>query len=218
MEAVDPLNKLLARQHRLRVDAEIVRDLSLAISGLLSEKLGGRGVYPPQPAGVYAFTQVNANWPTSKGADRYRRGVYTFFRRSVPYPMLTTFDAPQFNSTCTIRVRSNTPLQSLTMANDQAMLEHLRSVGRRLFEFSSDDQAKIEYAYQLCFSRMPGPNEVAALLQFVVTQRGDFTANAADAKAFVGASESEPGSAVEVAVWTAVARVLLNLDEFITRE
>ena len=240
LEATDPLNKLLARQHRLRVDAEIVRDLALAVSGLLNEQLGGRGVYPPQPAGVYAFTQVNARWPTSEGADRYRRGVYTFFRRSVPYPMLTTFDVPRFNSTCTLRVRSNTPLQSLTMANDQGMLEHVRALGRRLSDFSSDDQAQIEHAYQLCFSRLPEPNELQALSQFVVAQRADFMETLADAKAFAGTSDSakEPlveielspadtkaaaidtddESAVEVAVWTAVARVLLNLDEFITRE
>lgn len=218
LEAVDPLNKLLARQNRLRVDAEIVRDLALAVSGLLNEKLGGKGVYPPQPEGVYAFTQVNAKWPTSTAADRYRRGVYTFFRRSVPYPLLTTFDAPRFNSTCTMRARSNTPLQSLTMSNDQAMLEHVRALGRRLFEFSSDDQAKIDHAYQLCFSRTPEPDEVKALSEFVDAQRTDFSTNPADAKAFVVATETESAPTIELAVWTAVARVLLNLDEFITRE
>jgi hypothetical protein len=132
--------------------------------------------------------------------------------------MLTTFDSPQFNTTCTMRVRSNTPLQSLTMANDQAMLEHVRALGCRLLEFSSDDQAKIEHAYQLCFARMPDPHEHETLLQFVIAQRGDFKASPADAKAFAGAADSEPESSVELAVWTAVARVLLNLDEFITRE
>ena len=121
LENVDPLNGLLARQTRLRVDAELVRDLTLSVSGLLNPKIGGPSVYPPQPDGVYAFTQRQAAWPTSTGPDRYRRSLYTFFMRSAPYPMLTTFDAPNFNQTCTRRARSNTPLQSLTMANDQAL-------------------------------------------------------------------------------------------------
>lgn len=218
LNQADPLNKLLARQNRVRVDAEIVRDLALSISGLLNEKLGGKSVHPPQPAGIYIFTQVKAAWPTSNGADRYRRGMYTFFRRSVPYPMLTTFDVPRFNSTCTQRVRSNTPLQSLTMANDEALLEHVRALGQRVMNVSGDDQARIEHAYQLCFSRLPAPNEIAALTQFVDEQRKDFIASPEDAKTFVAGSVREGESPAELAVWTGVARVLLNLDEFITRE
>jgi hypothetical protein len=213
-QSVDPLNKLLWRQNRMRVDAEIVRDLSLTVSGLLNEQLGGKSVYPPQPGGVYAFTQVKAAWPTSKGADRYRRGMYTFFRRSVPYPMLTTFDVPRLNTTCTQRVRSNTPLQSLTMANDQAILEHVWAFGKRLHEFSGDDQTRIEFAYQLCFSRRPSASESEVLLNFIRDQREDFAANLDDAKALIG----ETDLPAELAVWTVVARVMVNLDEFITRE
>ncbi len=110
---VDPLNKLLGRQSRLRVEAEIVRDLGLSVSGLLSDKIGGPSVHPPQPEDVFAFTQIRRPWPVSTGSDRYRRGMYTFFMRSAPYPMLTTFDTPVFNVACTFRQRSNTPLQSL---------------------------------------------------------------------------------------------------------
>ena len=110
---IDPKNQLLARQNRLRVDAEIIRDVALELSGALERRIGGPSVYPPQPDGVYAFTQRQAAWPTSEGGDRYRRGLYTFFMRSAPYPMLTTFDVPRFNTTCTSRVRSNTPIQAL---------------------------------------------------------------------------------------------------------
>ena len=117
LAAADPLNKLLGRQNRLRVDAEIVRDLALCASGKLTGTIGGPSVYPPQPPGVYAFTQLKKNWTTSVGADRYRRTMYTFFYRSSPHPMLSTFDAPRFNVTCTRRSRSNTPLQSLMVAN-----------------------------------------------------------------------------------------------------
>ena len=99
---------LLGRQSRLRVEAEIVRDLTLEAAGLLSKTIGGPSVFPPQPSGVYAFTQNKKNWKTSPGENRYRRGMYTFFYRTAPHPMLTTFDVPRFNQTCTQRARSNT--------------------------------------------------------------------------------------------------------------
>jgi hypothetical protein len=217
-ERVDPLNKLISRQTRLRVDAEVVRDLALAASGLLESRIGGPSVYPPQPDGVYAFTQRNAGWPTSKGADRYRRGLYTFFMRSAPYPMLTTFDTPRFNTTCTSRVRSNTPLQSLTLANDETMLENARSLGRRLLREATEDSARIELAYQLCFARHPNQQEAASLLAFVRSQYTEFLASANEAKLISEATAGNDEQLAALATWTVVARVLLNLDEFITRE
>jgi len=217
-ERIDPMNKLILRQTRLRVDAEIVRDLALAASGLLDGHVGGQSVYPPQPDGVYAFTQRNAAWPTSKGADRYRRGLYTFFMRSAPYPMLTTFDTPRFNTTCTRRVRSNTPLQSLTLANDETMLESARVLGRRLIDEASADSDRIELAYQLCFARDPSRREAERLLAFVKSQRADFLASPVDAKSISQSAEGSDEQVAELAAWTSVARVLLNLDEFITRE
>ncbi|MDA1053654.1 MAG: PSD1 and planctomycete cytochrome C domain-containing protein [Planctomycetota bacterium] len=217
-ERLDPSNKLISRQTRLRVDAEIVRDLALAASGLLDGHVGGPSVYPPQPSGVYAFTQRNAAWPTSKGADRYRRGLYTFFMRSAPYPMLTTFDTPRFNTTCTRRVRSNTPLQSLTLANDETMLEAARALGRRLIHEASADGDRIGLAYQLCFARDPSQQEADRLLAFVGSQRTDFLASPTDAKAISEAAEGSDEQLAELAAWTIAARVLLNLDEFITRE
>ena len=217
-ERIDPLNKLVSRQTRLRVDAEIVRDLALAASGLLDSRIGGRSVYPPQPDGVYAFTQRNAAWPTSKGANRYRRGLYTFFMRSAPYPMLTTFDTPRFNTTCTRRVRSNTPLQSLTLANDETMLENARALGQRLIRETNPDSDRIELAYQLCFARNPSQQEAQRLIAFVESQQADFVASPNDAKSVSAVAEGTDEQLAELAAWTIAARVLLNLDEFITRE
>jgi hypothetical protein len=219
LETIDPLNKLLARQSRFRVDAETVRDIGLAVSGLLSRQIGGRSVYPPQPDGVYAFTQRRASWPTSTGADRYRRGMYTFFMRSAPYPMLTTFDAPKFNKTCTRRNRSNTPLQSLTIANDQAMLEMAQALGRRLVvESPSSDRDRIERAFRLCFSRAPDEVELSRLEEFLAVQRAAYAANLDDAGKLAGTGVPSDTPPAEVAAWVALARVLINLDEFITRE
>jgi mono/diheme cytochrome c family protein len=212
----DPLNKLLGRQARLRVDAEIVRDVALSTSGLLHDKIGGPSVYPPQPADVYAFTQIARQWPTSTGPDRYRRGMYTFFKRSAPYPMLTTFDSPVFNSTCTFRQRSNTPLQSLTMANDEVMVEFARALGERIYRRQSTDQGRIDFAYRLCFSRPADEVEMKRLARYVDQQRESFVKTPQDAEEFAGKSSVKP--VAEAAAWTALARVLLNLDEFVTRE
>ncbi|HQR33074.1 MAG TPA: PSD1 and planctomycete cytochrome C domain-containing protein, partial [Blastocatellia bacterium] len=122
-QSEDPRNLLLSRQERFRVEAEIVRDAALSASGLLNAKIGGPSVRPPQPEGVYAFTQNKKNWVATPGADRFRRALYTQFFRSAPYPLFTTFDSPDFQQVCTRRFRSNTPLQSLTLANDPAFLE-----------------------------------------------------------------------------------------------
>ncbi|MCA9119974.1 MAG: PSD1 domain-containing protein [Planctomycetaceae bacterium] len=217
-ERIDPLNKLISRQARLRVDAEIVRDLALSVSGLLDHRIGGASVYPPQPNGVYAFTQRNASWPTSKGADRYRRGLYTFFMRSAPYPMLTTFDTPRFNTTCTMRARSNTPLQSLTLANDETMLDNSRALGRRLMDQESSDTERIKLAYQICFARVPIQGELDRLLTFVAAQKTSFLADPEGAKAITQMQTGGDKQLAERAAWTIVSRALLNLDEFITRE
>ena len=123
LAAADPYNKLLGRQQRLRLEAETIRDVSLAASGLLSREIGCPGVYPPQPEGIYRFTQQVKYWGENKNADRFRRGMYTYFWRSSPYPFLKTFDAPDANVACTRRARSNTPLQALALANDLAFFE-----------------------------------------------------------------------------------------------
>lgn len=221
--AVDGDNKLLARQARLRLDAEVIRDAALTASGLLAREIGGPGVYPPQPKGIYAFTQQVKYWNESEGPDRYRRAMYTYFWRSSPYPFLTTFDVPDANTTCTRRVRSNTPLQSLTLANDRAFQEIARGLATRVVEHlpTGPDDARIRYALQLSVSREPTATELVRLEDFVQEQRASFDADLAAAAAALGKStddqKGDPALA-EQAAWTALARVLLNLDEFVTRE
>lgn len=217
--AKDPRNRLLARQSRVRLEAEGVRDVALSASGLLSQKMLGPGVYPPQPKGIYVVTQVSKQWPESKGDDRYRRGLYTYFWRSSPYPMLPTFDAPGANGTCTRRNRSNTPLQALTLANDGAFMEFAKALSDRiLHEASAYDEARIKYAFDAVLARQPGKFEQERLLDFVAAQRKHFQSNAEDAKNAASSNHSTTTDKAESATWTALARVILNLDEFITRE
>ncbi|MGZ0169704.1 MAG: PSD1 and planctomycete cytochrome C domain-containing protein [Planctomycetales bacterium] len=217
--ALDPRNRLLARQSRVRLEAEGVRDVALSASGLLSQKMLGPGVYPPQPKGIYVVTQVSKQWPESKGDDRYRRGLYTYFWRSSPYPMLPTFDAPDANGTCTRRNRSNTPLQALTLANAGAFMEFARALSDRILRESSDyDEARIKFAFDAVLARQPSDFEQTRLLDFVAAQREHFEANATDAKAAASSGRPESADEAASATWTAFARVVLNLDEFITRE
>ena len=149
LATADPRNKLLARQNRLRLDAEIVRDVALASSGLLNPKMGGPSVFPPQPQGVYAFTQVPRTWQASTGLDRYRRGLYTHFWRSAPHPDLVVFDAPDATSACTRRNRSNTPLQALTLLNDQGFVEFAHALAHRvLADGKASESERIRHTVQ----------------------------------------------------------------------
>ena len=215
----DPGNALLGRQRRLRLDAEAVRDAALTASGLLTREVGGPGVYPPQPQGVYRFTQVQKYWGESQGADRYRRGMYTYFWRSSPYPVLTVFDAPDATTACTRRVRSNTPLQALTLANDPSFFEMAQSLALRVLrEAAHDDAARVCRLFQCCLARVPGDREAERLLALVNSQRRSFGAAVSDAQAAAPASLPDGVDAAEGAAWTAAARAMLNLDEFITRE
>jgi len=194
---IDPNNDLLWRQNRLRLDAEVVRDVCLAASGLLSPKMGGAPVYPPIPEGVMSLGQVKRAWPLSKGSDRYRRGIYTFIFRATPPPALSVFDAPDGFSTCTRRIRSNTPLQALTLLNDSAYVEFAQALAARLIKEAKTDDARISHACQLCLSRPPLENERKALTRLLAAER--------------------QAKATEAQAWQAVARVMLNLDETITR-
>jgi hypothetical protein len=228
LQTVDPINKLLARQSRLRVEAEIVRDCGLQASGLLDNRLGGASVYPPQPDGVYAFTQNKGAWPTSMAGERFRRGMYTFFRRSAPYPMLTTFDTPRFDTTCTRRTRSNTPLQSLTLANDVAALEMATALGRRLWEHTGDDSARMQLAFESCLARRPTAAEAQSMLDYWSRQKDELRSEPAAADALLANLTQQPGwpsmktadadQNGQRAAWIMVARVIMNLDEFVTRE
>ncbi|MEK6258317.1 MAG: PSD1 and planctomycete cytochrome C domain-containing protein, partial [Planctomycetota bacterium] len=175
---VDPVNKLLARQSRLRLDAEIIRDAALEASGLLTEELGGPPVYPPQPDGVFDFTQDKKPWKTATGSDRHRKAMYTQLWRSSLYPAMTVFDFPDANVTCTRRVRSNTPLQSLTLANDLTFVEFSRGLASRLLAASmSDDSQRITLACELSLSRQPSSSELARLRSYLDEQRARFTSD-----------------------------------------
>ena len=199
IEEQDPQNLLLARQNRLRLDAEIVRDVALLASGLYDGRIGGPSVFPPIPEGTLATTQIRRDWPTSTGADRYRRGLYTFFWRSAPHPSLMTFDAPDATASCTRRSRSNTPLQSLILLNDTAFLELAEGIGRNVLRTAPpNDQARVRYAFRLTLGRTPAPVEEKRLLAFLAARKS------------AGDDKSK--------AWTATARVLMNLDEFRTRE
>jgi hypothetical protein len=144
--------------------------------------------------------------------------MYTFFMRSAPYPMLTTFDVPKFNNTCTRRVRSNTPIQALTMANDQVMLEIARALGKRLVKSSDVDSERLHYAFRLCFARPPDDVELERLAAYLEEQRSLFAKAEDGTQKFAGDQWPKGIPATEAAAWTAVGRLLINLDEFITRE
>src|SRR5262249_9247195 len=161
----DPLNILLARQTRYRLEAELLRDTALASSGLLVRTVGGPSVRPPQPAGISELTYAgSARWVESTGPDRYRRGLYTWFQRTSPYPMLMTFDAPD-GIVCTARrERTNTPLQALTTLNDTVFVECAQALGRRMAQqMSGPPEDRIRQAFRLCVAREPGSDELAVL-------------------------------------------------------
>jgi mono/diheme cytochrome c family protein len=217
LSEVDPQNKLYARQSRLRLDAELIRDVALSASGLLTPVVGGPSVYPPQPEGVFDFTQDKKPWNAAKGADRFRRGMYTYLWRSSPYPAMMVFDFPDANVACTRRSRSNTPLQSLTLANDQTFFEFAQGLAKRvLVEVAADDATRLKTAFRWCLSRNPSDSEQLRLVRMLEEQRKAFTTDTA--QKIAPANLPATVTPTEAAAWTAVARVLLNLDEFITRE
>jgi hypothetical protein len=216
----DPKNQLLARQNRFRVEAEIVRDLSLAAAGLLSKKVGGPSVFPPIPEGV---ADVNYNsafkWKTSEGEDRYRRGLYTYFKRTAPHPSLISFDCPDSNVTTVRRSRSNTPLAALITLNSESFVEAAQGLARRVLTEPSngDDAARLGHAFRLCLSREPRDSERDRLASLLESSRAWYRGREEEAKALAGASLPGGINAAEAAAWTATVRVLLNLDEFLTR-
>jgi mono/diheme cytochrome c family protein len=220
MLEIDPRNQLLWRQNRLRVEGEIVRDLYLAASGLLSPKIGGPSVFPPMPPDVAALSYAgNFSWTTSRGEDRYRRGLYTFFKRTAPHPDLTTFDCPDANTTNVKRTVSNTPLQALTTLNAEAFGEAAQALSRRVLKEKADnDAARLTHAFRLCLARSPSSSELGALTTLLADARRHYGENAVDATAAVGTYTVPGTTPAETAAWIATARILLNMDEFITRE
>lgn len=217
---VDPLNRLLHRQNRLRVEAEIVRDLNLAASGLLSAKVGGPSVYPPLPPSIAELSYANNfKWATSTGEDRYRRGMYTFFKRTAPHPDLTTFDCPDANTTNVKRTVSNTPLQALTTLNAGAFADAAKGLAARVLkETPTADAAGLDRLLFICLSRHGASGELASLQGLLNESRRWYLAHPEEATKFVKGFEVSSVAPAELAAWAATARIVLNLDEFITRE
>jgi hypothetical protein len=214
----DPANQWLARQSRVRLDAEVVRDAELVDSGLFVPKIGGPSVFPPQPEGVFTG-QVKRTWNASKGTDRYRRGLYTWVWRLTPHPLLVSFDAPDPTQACTRRNRSNTPLQALTLLNDAGFIEFAQGLAVRVLkEAPADDAGRIGYAFRLCTSRLPSVDEARVLSAVLAQQRTAFSASPKEAANLAGGKAPAGTAEEEFAAWVMVARVVLNLDETITRE
>ena len=212
----DPLNILLARGPRFRMEAEMVRDSALVASGLLSEKIGGPSVFPPQPPGVSSEGAYGPlDWNTSTGPDRYRRGLYTFAKRTAPYAMTATFDGPSGEVCVARRDRSNTPLQALTSLNDTVFLECARALGQLAVQAEGDDAARVEVLFRRCLTRPPSSEERLALAQFYETQLARFAGGELKATELMDAPAAAHLN--EQAAWTTVARVLLNLDETINK-
>ena len=218
----DPNNLLLARGPRFRVEAEMVRDIALTAAGLLDRRIGGPSVYPPQPEGVAELSWGGGAWPTSTGGDRFRRGMYTFLKRTSPYPGMTVFDGTTADVTCVRRVRSNTPLQALTLMNDQVFVEAAQAIARRVMtEGPADTLGRARFVFRLCAAREPDGQELDRILAFHDKQLGRFRGGEANAaEVAVSAAIQPPAGADlnELAAWTTVSRALLNLDETITKE
>jgi hypothetical protein len=227
LHARDPYNRLLARGPRFRVEGEIVRDLALAASGLLNTRIGGRSVFPPLP-GFMLLPPVSYGpkiWPEDKGPERYRRGLYTFRYRSVPYPLLQTLDAPTGDFACVRRARSNTPLQALMTLNEPIFVECAQALAlRTLLQGGCSDADRLTYAFRRCLSRPPTQDESAELLTLLEKQGRHFARLDAKPWDLAAADPGKPpalpqgATPAQLAAWTAVARVLLNLDETVTKE
>ncbi len=218
LESIDAGNRLLARQRRLRVEAEIIRDLALDAGGLLSTKVGGPSVFPEQPPGVLDGRAVPATWTTSPGADRDRRGLYTWVWRLTPYPMLRLFDAPDAATACTRRDRSNTPIQALTLLNDPTFVRSARGLARRILERPNSDADRLADAFRICVARQPRAHETDLLLRLFADQSRELAADREAARTIVGEDRPADANVARQAAWTLVCRTLLNLDEFMTRE
>lgn len=219
LNSVDPTNRFLHRQNRFRVEAEVMRDIALAAGAVLSSRVGGPSVYPPIPESITDLTYNSGfKWQTSDGEDRYRRGMYTFFKRTAPHPNLTTFDCPSSNVTSVARETSNTPIGALVTLNNVVYVEAARHLAHRVLgapQCSEDE--RIEYLWRCCLGRPPSEFEVLRLRQLLQESREWYRKHADDARRLI-AQAADAETMVESAAWVATARIVLNLDEFITRE
>jgi hypothetical protein len=221
----DPKNRLLARGPRFRVDAEVARDSALAAAGLLNSRVGGPSFFPPVPESMFTTSFIPVDfWKVPEGPERYRRSVYIFRRRSMPDPMLASFDAPNGDFSCPRRARSNSPLAALTALNEPVFVDAARALALRMLrEAGSNDRERAEYAFRLCTSRAPTSAELDELIKFFESQRqrladGWISSRAISSGDFAKLPDLPKGvSPSDAAAWTMVARVLLNLDETLTK-
>jgi len=217
LEERDPDNRLLARQSRLRLPAELIRDSTLFVSGLLSDKIGGKSVRPPQPAGHEELViGKRAAWKESQGPDRYRRGLYIHFQRAVPYPFLMNFDSPDRAVAACRRERSRTPLQALNMLNDPVFFEAAQALAARVLEDSPDAfDSRLAHAYQLVLGREPSWTETNRLRAYYDAQVAALDDDAAEQLFPIPLRDVDRP---EAGAWVGVSSVMLNLNEFVTRE
>lgn len=207
----DPDNVLLARGPRFRLEAEAIRDSALAISGLLNRKIGGPSVFPYQPPGVWNNPFDGSQWIESTGGDQYRRSIYTFMRRTSPYPALIAFDGTSRESCTVRRVRTNTPLQALALLNDLGMIQAAKALGRRMMvEGGSRPSSRVAYGFRLCTARYPTNAEKERLVALFDQVYAEYQLRPDEARVLAGDPQQ--------AAWCLVANVLLNLDETITKE
>jgi hypothetical protein len=211
----DPQNILLARAPRYRLDAEILRDSALRSAGLLSTKLGGPSVFPPQhPSITTEGAYGPLPWKVSTGPDRFRRSLYTFAKRTAPFALYATFDAPSGEACTARREVTNTPLQALSLLNDQIFVEAAQSMGAYLASLPGSDEDKLKTLFHRCLARNPDAEELKLLTDFLTKQRERLKTGSLDAPKLAGSKE---GDATTRATWTTVARAVMNVDEMVTR-
>jgi len=216
LEASDPGNTLLARQSRVRLPAELIRDAALSASGLLLDTVGGESVRPPQPEGVTDLS-YSMKWVETTGRNRYRRGIYVQTQRTALYPLLGNFDVPDRTVSCARREISNTPLQALNLMNDPLFTEAAQALTARVLKESGTEAERIDRAFQLCYARQATAKERDTLASYLARRRQLARSNAKLGEAMPTA-ELERTDPAEAAAWFGLARALLNTDEFITRE
>lgn len=215
----DPQNAWLSRGARYRLSGETLRDQALAVSGLLSLKMGGPPVMPPQPDGLWRSTYSGQQWINAEGEDRVRRGLYTYLKRTTPYPSLTTFDGGSGEVCLIRRIRTNTPLQALVTLNDPVFLEAAAGLARRMTTDAADARSRAEQGLRLALVRPPRDGECEPLLRLQQTAQKRFESDSEQAETLVAACRGDRGDlpAAEFAAWIVVANSILNLDEFLTR-
>jgi hypothetical protein len=218
----DPYNVLLARQARFRLDAEMVRDNALSVSGLLNEKIGGPSVKPYQPAGYWAMLNFpKRDWVADHGENQYRRGLYTYWQRSFPHPSMVAFDAPSREECTAERPRSNTPLQALVLLNDPTYVEAAKALAERVVRDGGKSvEERVRFAYRQVLQRQPTADELKVVLPLAEGHLKQYRADAKAATELLAVGERpapKDVDAAEMAAWMSVSRVLLNLHETITR-